>query len=56
MLIYNPDERYTASQILKHPFFKELREQDQQAHHHMSQITAGPQGFTKSVSSSNHML
>lgn len=29
MLIYNPDERYTASQILKHPFFKELREQDQ---------------------------
>jgi serine/threonine protein kinase len=43
MLIYNPDERYTASQILKHPFFKELREQDQQAaHHHMSQITAGP--------------
>ena len=56
MLIYNPDERYTASQILKHVFFKELREQDQAAHHHMSQITAGPQGFTKSVSSSNHML
>jgi serine/threonine protein kinase len=56
MLIYNPDERHTASQILKHQFFKELREQDQQAHHHMSQITAGPQGFTKSVSSSNHML
>lgn len=56
MLIYNPDERHTASQILKHAFFKELRDQDQQAHHHMSQITAGPQGFTKSVSSSNHML
>lgn len=29
MLIYNPDERYTASQIIKHQFFKELREQDQ---------------------------
>jgi serine/threonine protein kinase len=28
MLIYNPDERHTASQILKHQFFKELREQD----------------------------
>jgi renal tumor antigen len=26
MLIYNPDDRYTASQILKHQFFKELRE------------------------------
>jgi renal tumor antigen len=48
MIIYNADDRYTASQLLKHPFFKELREQDT---HHMSQITAGPQGFTKSVSS-----
>jgi renal tumor antigen len=26
MLIYNPDERLTAKQCLKHPFFKELRE------------------------------
>lgn len=28
MLIYNADDRYTASQCLKHPFFKELRDQD----------------------------
>jgi renal tumor antigen len=26
MLIYNSDDRYTASQCLKHPFFKELRD------------------------------
>ena len=28
MLIYNPDNRITASQCLKHPWFKELREQE----------------------------
>ena len=28
LLIYNPDTRITASQALKHPWFKELREQD----------------------------
>ncbi len=28
MLTYNADDRYTASQCLKHPYFKELREQD----------------------------
>eukprot|EP00347_Sterkiella_histriomuscorum_P019754 403340417 len=48
MVIYNADDRFTASQLLKHPYFKELRDADQ---HQMSQITAGPQGFTKSVSS-----
>jgi len=26
LLIYNPDNRITASQALKHPWFKELRE------------------------------
>ena len=26
MIIYNPDERYTASQVMKHPYFKEFRE------------------------------
>lgn len=25
MLIYNPEERITAKQCLKHPFFKEIR-------------------------------
>lgn len=29
MLIYNADDRITATQALKHVYFKELREQDQ---------------------------
>ena len=28
MLIYNPDNRINASTALKHPWFKELREQE----------------------------
>lgn len=28
LLIYNPDNRINASQALKHPWFKELREQE----------------------------
>eukprot|EP00350_Pseudokeronopsis_sp_OXSARD2_P006466 CAMPEP_0170557700 /NCGR_PEP_ID=MMETSP0211-20121228/29351_1 /TAXON_ID=311385 /ORGANISM="Pseudokeronopsis sp., Strain OXSARD2" /LENGTH=82 /DNA_ID=CAMNT_0010868949 /DNA_START=635 /DNA_END=883 /DNA_ORIENTATION=+ len=28
LLIYNPDNRITASQTLKHPWFKELRDQE----------------------------
>jgi len=28
MLIYDKDERWTASQLLKHPYFKEFREFD----------------------------
>ena len=28
LLAYNPDERITAKQALKHPYFKDLREQD----------------------------
>jgi len=28
LLIYNPDNRITASLVLKHPWFKELREQE----------------------------
>ena len=28
LLVYNPDNRITASQTLKHPWFKELREQE----------------------------
>ena len=47
MLTYNQDDRYTASQCLKHPYFKELREQD------IAQFTAGPQGFGRSISRSN---
>ncbi len=27
LLVYNPDNRITASQALKHPWFKDLREQ-----------------------------
>jgi renal tumor antigen len=29
MLVYNADDRITASQALKHPYFKELRESEQ---------------------------
>jgi serine/threonine protein kinase len=47
MLTYNQDDRYTASQCLKHAYFKELREQD------IAQFTAGPQGFGRSISRSN---
>ncbi len=47
MLTYNADDRYTASQCLKHPCFKELRDQD------MAQFTAGPAGFARSLSRSN---
>ena len=28
LLVYNPDNRITASQSLKHPRFKELRDQE----------------------------
>lgn len=28
MLIYNADDRLTASQCLKHPYFKDLRDQE----------------------------
>ena len=28
LLVYNPDNRITASQALKHNWFKELREQE----------------------------
>ena len=30
LLVYNPDNRITASQALKHPWFKELRDQEKQ--------------------------
>lgn len=29
LLVYNPDNRITASQALKHPWFKEIKEQEQ---------------------------
>jgi renal tumor antigen len=29
LLIYNPDNRITASQALKHPWFREIKEQEQ---------------------------
>ena len=47
MLIYNADQRYTASQLLRHNFFKELRDYE------MAQFTAGPSGFARSISRSN---
>lgn len=47
MLTYNADDRPTASQVIKHPYFKDLREAD------MAQFTAGPQGFGRSISRSN---
>lgn len=47
MLIYNADDRPTASQCLKHPYFKELREQD------MAGFTVGPKDFPRSLSRSN---
>jgi renal tumor antigen len=28
MLIYNKDERWTATQVLKHPYYKEFRDFD----------------------------
>jgi len=28
LLVYNPDNRITASQALKHPWFKEIKEQE----------------------------
>jgi len=47
MLIYNADQRYTASQLLRHNLFKELRDYE------MAQFTAGPSGFARSISRSN---
>jgi len=35
LLIYNPDERYSAEQALKHPYFADLRELDKR-------LTVGP--------------
>ena len=29
LLAYNPDHRASASSILKHPYFRDLREKDQ---------------------------
>jgi renal tumor antigen len=49
MLIYDKDERWTASQLIKHPYFKELKEAEQQPV--ALQFTAGPQGFGRSISS-----
>ena len=48
MLIYDKDERWTASQLLRHPYFKEFRDFD---HQQISQFTAGPAGFARSISS-----
>jgi len=48
MIIYGENDRPTAAQCLKHPYFKELREQEQ---HQASMITTGPTGFTRSTSS-----
>lgn len=37
LLIYNPDNRITASQALKHPYFKELREADEKQNFSITQ-------------------
>lgn len=47
MLIYSADQRYTASQLLRHTLFKDLRDYE------MAQFTAGPSGFARSISRSN---
>jgi serine/threonine protein kinase len=49
MLIYDKDERWTAAQLLKHAFFKELRDFEQQQN--INQFPVGPSGFAKSISS-----
>ncbi len=50
LLIYNPDERPTARQALKHPYFRELREKDEM----MRKITRVPRSFdSKSPSKSD---
>jgi serine/threonine protein kinase len=46
MLKYNPDDRITASQGLKHPFFKELRELDKQKKEKFIQPSISPSGST----------
>ncbi len=50
MLIYNPDNRITASQTLKHAWFKELREQDRQSRATHGISTVRPPKFTDSIS------
>jgi len=48
MLIYKEEDRYTANQLLKLPYFKDLREQE------IVQFTGGTAGgFTRSLSKSN---
>lgn len=47
MLIYNADNRYTASQLLRHPFFADQREYE------MEKFPQGSQGFARSISRSN---
>lgn len=48
MLIYDKDERWTATQLLKHVYFKEFRDLETAK---ISQFTSGPQGFARSISS-----
>jgi hypothetical protein len=46
LLAYNPDERLTAKEALRHPYFRDLYEQDKRIHYAMN---TGPRGtFTNS--------
>ncbi len=48
MLTYNADDRLTAALCLKHPFFKDVRDQE------LALMTVGgPKGFGRSISRSN---
>ena len=48
MIIYKADDRYTANQLMKLPYFKELREQE------INTFTGGTIGsFNRSISRSN---
>jgi len=33
--MYDKDERWTATQVLKHPYFKEIRDQDKTLNQHL---------------------
>lgn len=52
LLIYNPDNRITASQAIKHPWFKEIKEQEVilKQQHAMTQQSVRAPNFQDSLS------